>query len=148
MQASDVDEGCWGRCQELLRQEEALYLAVTARHYDPDEDGRRLTARLLQTMAYKPPFFLSPGGLAALSRRAVGPPMADALGLPDPPTWARSLDALARANRRMQRLRDRSPAVRTATLWLGERIVVATQRVGLARPTNYTLPRSDPDATA
>jgi hypothetical protein len=120
-------------------EEEEMYLAIAARQIQPDADGRRLTGRLIEAMAYKPPFLLPGGGLTALVRRVLGPHVADALGLEAAPLWTLFLRATARLNRGSQWLRDRTPGVHPATVWLGERVVRATQRYGLPRPTEYAL---------
>ncbi len=147
----DAIHHCWRYTGHLLGIEKALlpttcdeeteaYCAIAVRHYVPDADSRLLTAKLLHKMAYHPPFFLPPSGLAALARRALTPKLADALALPQARGWRPVLDGLARFNRGQQRLRNGLPGTGRTSVRVGEWVVRATQRYGAKRATEYALP--------
>ncbi len=101
--------------------ERRLYSVITWRQLHPDEDGKRLTAALINTLGGRPPFFLPADALGALSRHLVGDTLADGLGLPRPRAWGQmpiAFDVLGALTRTAERL----PLGKFAMEHLGERV--------------------------
>ena len=65
-----------------VAEEERRLADLRARLHAPGRDARRLAAALLRALDRRPPFHLPYGVLAAISRRALGAPLADAFGVP------------------------------------------------------------------
>ena len=114
-----------------VREERALYDAMTERQFTPDDDSRALAHGLLDAMASKPPFYLPRVALHTLSRRLVGDRLGDALRLRHSRRWERAFGGLARLAAAHDRVERRAPLGRTIAHGFGQLVTERIIRQGL-----------------
>lgn len=85
-----------------LEEEEALFEGLLSECL-PGPEGRALASALIEGLARRPPYWVPPAALYALSRRLIGDALADGLGLPRHARWQVAWGVAAKALRALDR---------------------------------------------
>lgn len=110
---------------------QALYARIAERHCHPDENSRRLTRSILDSMALRPPLFLPRAALAQLVRLMLGEPLADAMALPRSAVWDRLLTCACPAIALLSWIQQRGSYLEGISLAWGWRYAEWNLRYGL-----------------
>lgn len=127
---------------DTLEEEASLYQYFARDLIKPDDNSRTLVAAVHQGLAWQSPFFLPQGALEAVSRRLLGPTLADQLQLPRHPVWALALSLVSGVHR-VTSVRYRIPGWRAAEVRAGSRYFSYLVTKGLkGKPADYALKTS------
>lgn len=122
-----------------LEDEAALYRFYEQTLMQPDANSRTLVAAVHEGLAGKPPFYLPPAAMQAISRRLLGPAWAERLGIPRHRGWS-ALIAVAATAYRLSAVRLWIPGWRALEVRLGRAYFQRVVEKGLAgRAADYAM---------